>query len=109
MIKGVNGEWGEWMKRRREEEKGKKVRMIQCSLCRRPIFNPNFYYVLDCDHEFHIQCLNLYFQRYSYRCPTCRERLSPDDRHFFEDLFYRRVAIAEEDLSEDSGYSSGGG
>lgn len=77
--------------------------MNTCSLCQRRIINPRTYFVLDCEHEFHVRCLIHHFARHVLRCPTCQERLSNEDEDY---LFRRDIAVLEDNVSDDSGYGS---
>lgn len=54
---------------------GTDVRDVMCPVCHEEWKYGEFYFQTKCDHQYHIECLNLWFKRQK-NCPVCRTSLT---------------------------------
>lgn len=78
----------------------KRVNMYFCNLCQRRINTLRQVWTLDCEHEYHIRCLQNFIR---HSCPRCHTPLSENDFQLLYVLHHRNYEYIS---GSDSGYES---
>jgi hypothetical protein len=54
----------------------------KCTICLGPYENNEILTILPCDHGFHTECINIWLNQHSYKCPICRNETGKGKPHF---------------------------